>query len=298
LIKEAAHKKNLKVISTFDIMVNKLRADERRLKQILVNLLSNAIKFTPEGGSIGLEVVGDPAHDMVQFTVWDTGIGIAPENMDRLFLPFVQLDSSLARAYEGTGLGLTMVNRLAELHAGNVQVESRINQGSRFIVSIPRLGPNADPALDASVFEAEVALTELNEASPLREIIVDDKPTILVAEDNRMTVEMLLDYLPNQGYHMLVAGNGDQAVEMARQHQPNLILMDIQMSGSDGLAAIRQIRGDAELRNIPIIALTALVMPGDRERCLEAGADEYLSKPVSLRKLTEAIETRLEDADG
>jgi CheY-like chemotaxis protein len=216
--------------------------------------------------------------------------------MDRLFLPFVQLDSSLARAYEGTGLGLTMVNRLAELHAGNVQVESRINQGSRFIVSIPRLGPNADPALDASVFEAEVALTELNEASPLREIIVDDKPTILVAEDNRMTVEMLLDYLPNQGYHMLVAGNGDQAVEMARQHQPNLILMDIQMSGSDGLAAIRQIRGDAELRNIPIIALTALVMPGDRERCLDAGADEYLSKPVSLRKLTEAIETRLEEA--
>jgi len=137
LIKQAAHEKRLRVSSTLDSAVTTIQADERRLKQILVNLLSNAVKFTPEGGEIGLEVVGDAEKEVVHFTVWDTGIGISPEEMARLFEPFVQLDSSLSRQHEGTGLGLALVSRLAELHGGSVTVESEVGQGSRFVVSLP-----------------------------------------------------------------------------------------------------------------------------------------------------------------
>ena len=114
-----------------------MQADERRLKQILVNLLSNAVKFTPEGGEIGLQVLGDVEQQIVHFIVWDTGIGIAQENIGRLFQPFVQLDSSLSRQYAGTGLGLALVRRLAELHGGSVSVESEVGKGSRFTVSLP-----------------------------------------------------------------------------------------------------------------------------------------------------------------
>jgi PAS domain S-box-containing protein len=137
LIKQDAHKKQLKISSSFDNAVTIIQADKRRLKQILVNLLSNAVKFTPEGGAIGLEVVGDAEGEAVHFTVWDTGIGILEEDMGRLFQPFVQLDSSLSRRYAGTGLGLSLVYRLADMHGGSVSLESEVGKGSRFTVSLP-----------------------------------------------------------------------------------------------------------------------------------------------------------------
>ena len=114
-----------------------LIADERRLKQILVNLLSNAVKFTPREGKIGLEVAGDRAEGLVRFTVWDTGIGISPEDVPRLFQAFIQLDARLSRQYEGTGLGLVLVKRLAELHGGSVELASQPGDGSRFSVVLP-----------------------------------------------------------------------------------------------------------------------------------------------------------------
>ncbi|NTU85151.1 MAG: PAS domain S-box protein, partial [Chloroflexales bacterium] len=129
--------KRLTLTTTLDAHVTTVRADERRLTQILVNLLSNAVKFTPEGGAIGLEVRGDAARQRVTFTVWDTGIGIAPEDQRRLFQPFVQLDAGLNRQYEGTGMGLALVRRLTEAHQGSVSVESTPGQGSRFSVSLP-----------------------------------------------------------------------------------------------------------------------------------------------------------------
>lgn len=138
LISQNAQAKNLQV--EFESNVDPaavILADERRLKQILVNLLSNAVKFTPTGGTIGLKVQDDRTRPALLFTVWDTGIGIAPEALARLFKPFVQLDSSLARRYEGTGLGLSLVARLTQMHGGEVTVQSEPGQGSRFTVSLP-----------------------------------------------------------------------------------------------------------------------------------------------------------------
>jgi signal transduction histidine kinase len=137
LISQLAHQKDLRIVSSLDTTVGMLQADARRLKQMLVNLLSNAVKFTTEGGAIGLEVVGDAAAQCVNLTVWDTGIGIAAEDLPRLFQPFVQLDSRLARQYNGTGLGLILVQRMAALQGGSVAVESTLGQGSRFIITLP-----------------------------------------------------------------------------------------------------------------------------------------------------------------
>ena len=136
-IQEMAQAKEIEVLFTLDQNVTMLPADERRLKQILINLLNNAVKFTPNQGRIGLEVVGDPAQKMIHFTVWDTGIGISSKDMERLFKPFVQLDSNLSRHYQGTGLGLSLVHRLTEMHGGRVLVESQKGQGSRFTISLP-----------------------------------------------------------------------------------------------------------------------------------------------------------------
>lgn len=136
LIKQAASKKHLNVSLAFRNTIT-IHADECRLKQILVNLLNNAVKFTPEGGKIGLEVEADSEQQFISFCVWDTGIGIAKDDMARLFQPFTQLDSSLARQYEGTGLGLSLVYYLVNMHGGNISVKSEVGKGSRFTVSLP-----------------------------------------------------------------------------------------------------------------------------------------------------------------
>ena len=136
-IKQIASKKRLRITSYFDRTISTILADERRLKQILVNLLSNAVKFTPERGAIGLEVAKDEAQQVVMFTVWDTGVGIPEEELQAVFDPFVQVDSTLSRPQNGTGLGLALVRHLTEMHGGSVSVESKVNQGSRFKITLP-----------------------------------------------------------------------------------------------------------------------------------------------------------------
>lgn len=282
LVKQIASKKHLRVFEEIDPDVQTIRVDGRRLKQILVNLLTNAVKFTPPDGHIGLQVVGDREQQVVHFMVWDTGIGIDPQYMDRLFQPFVQIDSRLTRPHEGTGLGLGLVARLTELHGGSVTVESEVDRGSRFTVSLPW-----DPA--APEERAAPLTLHYEEHHAHRSSSSSPNPTILLAEDNENTISMLVDYLELKGFHIALARNGEEAIERAREEHPQLILMDIQMPQLDGLQAIRRIRSDARLAPIPIIALTALTMPGDRERCLQEGADEYLSKPVSLKQLMQMI---------
>jgi PAS domain S-box-containing protein len=279
LVKQAAMHKRIAIELAIDPAVDSLRADGRRLKQILVNLLSNAVKFTSEGGRVGLEVCGDAARHSIDFTVWDTGIGIIPADQSRLFQPFVQLDSRLARQYNGTGLGLALVSRMAELHGGSVRVASEPGSGSRFTVSLPWQVPG-----DQSDVREMPALPALNE-----HLAALTPPAILLAEDNETTILTLTEYLEAKSYRVLVARNGAEAVALARESRPALILMDIQMPVMDGLEAIRRIRDDPTIAPVPIIALTALAMPGDRERCLAAGADEYLSKPISLKGLAARI---------
>jgi signal transduction histidine kinase len=137
MIRQTATARRLTVTMRIDPAVKIIYADELRLKQVLINLLTNAVKFTPAGGNVGLEVEGDPDRQRVRFAVWDTGIGIAEDDLGQLFQPFVQLDSRLSRAYEGTGLGLALVARLTALHHGEVMVTSKLGQGSRFTVTLP-----------------------------------------------------------------------------------------------------------------------------------------------------------------
>jgi PAS domain S-box-containing protein len=417
LIKQPAQKKRLHVTYAPDPTVNELPADERRLKQILVNLLSNAVKFTPEEGRIGLEVKGDSEGQRVRFTVWDSGIGIAREDQGRLFQPFVQLDSRLSRQHNGTGLGLSLVRRMTELHGGSVSLESNPGQGSRFTVSFPwhdgtepdqfekageveQGGPGSipqdyrvllvedSPAATGQLTRylsewgfrstihpyGEGAVEKAQETQPhviLLDILLPDlagwevlkrlkadprtqripvvivsvvderplgmaqgaadylvkpvsreqlrsavsrvfrrapktrllapslspssggPPLLLLADDNEANIHTLSGYLRARGYRVGVARNGYEAIERAQEDRPDAILMDIQMPVMDGLEATRRIRAHAETASIPIIALTALAMAGDRERCLAAGADDYLSKPVSLKALVKAIDAQL-----
>jgi PAS domain S-box-containing protein len=406
MIQQAASKKRLNVTLVCDPNLRQIKVDARRLKQILVNLLSNAVKFTLEGGSIGLDIDTDQERHVVRFTVWDTGIGIEPDQIEQLFKPFVQLDSRLAREYAGTGLGLALVYRMVELHGGSVAVASEPGLGSRFTVSLPMVSelPEVQPMMPVTraravrraliiedsatagdqlvrylneqaiestvrswgseglkyaremqpdVIFLDVLLPDMSGWEILRRLknelstraipvavisVIDDRPQavilgasdylvkpvtrtdiqrflnsmvpteqaqsspapfttgafsqqpiILLAEDNEANITTISDYLTAQGYQVITARNGNEAVAQAYEIRPDLILMDIQMPGMDGLEATRRLRADSELASIPIIALTALAMPGDRERCLAVGANDYLSKPVSLKGLASTL---------
>ena len=295
MIRQIAHKKNHKLSLGIDSGLSHIRADMLRVKQMLVNLLMNAVKFTPKRGEISLEVTCVPERDTVEFVVRDTGSGISRENMEKLFKPFVQLDGGLSRKHEGTGLGLVMVSRLAEMHGGSVSVESEEGIYSQFTIMLP--WHPGEVVEDPRGFE--------NEEDPrgFENLPGPDGPdrgltTILMADDNMANIETVADYLKAKSYSVLLAYDGAEAVTLTIEKKPDLILMDIQMPGMDGLEAIKAIRKlekneDSGTRGIPIIALTALAMPGDREQCIEAGANGYMSKPVGLKKLAGMIEELL-----
>ena len=264
-----------------------LAADPRYLKQILVNLLTNAVKFTPANGHVTLKVSTDADRGLMQFSVSDTGIGISPEDLNYLFQPFVQVDSSLNRQYEGTGLGLALVQRLIDLHGGSIQVESEVGRGSRFMVNLPwqpDMGSRLADEQTESILKDRARMAASVSSAPVH------RGRILLAEDNPANILTIGEYLENKQYSVVVAHNGLEAITRATEFNPNIILMDIQMPVMDGLEAMLHLRADPRFRSVPIVALTALAMPGDRERCLQAGASEYLSKPVSLKELVTMIE--------
>ncbi|MEZ4727282.1 MAG: diguanylate cyclase [Caldilineaceae bacterium] len=323
LVAEAAHHKQIQLVQKIDPNVDMVNGDERRLLQILVNLLSNAVKFTPEGGQVGLEVIGDVERQLVHLIVWDTGIGIAQQDIERLFQPFVQLDSKLSRQYEGTGLGLALVDRLTKMHGGTVALESEVGKGSRFTISIPWLPQDTfDLSLNllksfngtlpatAKMHQPSAQTANGREAKMIKQKEIqtsaacfppvaaeeDGAPLILLVEDNEIGIEAMQDYLAAHDYRVIVARNGEEAIAQTNQYHPDLILMDIQMPDMDGLEATSRIRAQDEFTHVPIIALTALAMPGDRERCIQAGANAYLSKPVSMKQLMSVIQSQLQPA--
>ena len=279
-VRQLAAKKKITLVTDVDPRLESVLADERRLRQILINLLSNAVKFTPEGGKVGLEVAPVTGENLVRFTVWDTGIGISEEDRAKLFKPFVQLDSRLSRQYTGTGLGLSLVLRLAELHGGRVTLDSSPGKGSRFSVFMPTTAvAGAAPAAPA-VAPAEAGFPLLRAR----------RPTILLVEDNVLNQETILTYLTAQGCQVTVAKDGFAGLAEAARLRPAVVLMDVQMPGMDGLEATRRLKRAPETASLPVIALTALAMNGDREACLAAGANEYLTKPVNLKQLAALIE--------
>ena len=287
-IHQQSYKKQIQVETKISHDLPNLFADERRLRQVLINLLTNAVKFTPEGGQVTLDVTvssQEKDHAYCRFCVSDTGIGIAPENMNRLFEPFIQIDSALNRRYEGTGLGLSLVKRIVELHGGEVGVTSEVGVGSCFYFDLP-LSPLLTPP------QASTSI-ENNQSEDSVDTSTAKSPLILLAEDNEANRMTISNYLEAKGYRLLIATNGQQAVELARRESPDIILMDIQMPDTDGLEIMRQLRHCSSLATVPIIALTALAMEGDRDRCIQAGASEYLTKPVRLKALLQTIQEQL-----
>lgn len=436
-VKQMALKKHIRLSIHLPENIDSIQADDRRLRQVLINLLSNAVKFTPERGSVTLKVRLEGAEGAEKvnsssfpsssqnlcFHITDTGIGIASEEIGKLFQPFIQLDSSLNRQYSGTGLGLALVQKIINLHGGTVLVSSEVGKGSCFTVSIPYhasdnflktrvttslpsyslIAENAQVLIiEDSVAAAdqitryfsemgmqpiiyshgEGAVEEVLRVQPALVIldlqlpnlsgwdvleqlktnpktkdipaviisVVDERrkglaqgafdylvkpitrgqlqgiidklqdsarsesanlivlpkadlkpPLILLAEDNQANIDTMSGYLESRGYDLILANNGQQAIDLVKVQCPNLIVMDIQMPGMDGLQAMRCIRNDPKFVHIPIIALTALAMPGDREACLAAGANEYLTKPVKLKQLVATIQqllTKTEIPDG
>jgi PAS domain S-box-containing protein len=326
-IKHQADQKRIQLEAKLPPHLPDLSVDPRRIRQVLINLLNNAVKFTPEGGHINLEVTiqGNQTNPMLRIAVTDTGIGIAPENIGKLFQPFIQIDSALNRQYKGTGLGLVLVKRIVELHGGQVGLTSEVGVGSCFTLDLPvrrgaeergsggavergsrqraeeqRSGGSANER--GSRQRAEEQRSGGGRGNP--SVVAPEPPTsqtdapqesplILLAEDNQGNINTVSSYLRAKGYRLMVAKTGEEAIAIAESAQPYLILMDIQMPGMDGLEAIKQIRSQAALVDLPIIAVTALAMTDDRDRCLAAGANAYLSKPVKLKQLVTSIQELL-----
>ena len=246
-----------------------VQGDPTRIRQVLVNLLGNALKFTHAGSiSLDLRATTEPAAYVLEFTVADTGIGIPPEVQPQLFTRFMQADTATTRKFGGTGLGLAIVQQLVNLMGGTVQVRSAPGQGSRFAVTLPML--TAREAAPASVW-----LDLPPPAATTR---------ILIVEDNTTNQVVAFGMLRKLGYEEVrLAANGIEACEMALAEPFDLILMDCQMPEMDGYEATRRLR--AAGCTTTIVAMTANAVKGDRERCLEAGMNDYLTKPIDLRLL-------------
>jgi signal transduction histidine kinase/ActR/RegA family two-component response regulator len=247
--------------------------DLTRLSQALVNYLGNAIKFTPRGGvSLQGRVVERSGEDcLVRFEVTDTGIGLTHEQQSRLFAAFEQADNSTSRRFGGTGLGLAITKRIAQLMGGEVGVDSAVGVGSTFWMTARlRLGTGAVTVRRGEPDATELALRERHRGK-----------SVLLAEDDLTSQEVLVQLLRDVGLNPLVAAHGDQAVALCRSHDFALVLMDVRMPELDGFAATSAIREIERHHGTPIVALTASAFHDDRARCLQAGMDDFMSKPVA-----------------
>jgi len=261
--------------------------DSGRLQQVLLNLMGNAIKFT-DRGEVALHVRGEPASAgrwRLMFSVQDTGVGIARTKLDSIFEAFAQEDSSITRRFGGTGLGLSISSRLVVAMGGHISVRSVLGQGSQF---------------DFDVLVDAVAVTHgANPAQPLQNVsAAPDHPNaqaasqalnILLVEDNKINQKLALVLLKRAGHQVTLADNGQIALDWLAKQRFDLVLMDMMMPVLDGLQATRLFRASEQGARTPIVAMTANVMPGDRERCLQAGMDDYLSKPISVAELNRVL---------
>ncbi|HEY9905733.1 MAG TPA: ATP-binding protein [Candidatus Sericytochromatia bacterium] len=313
MIQPRADKKRLRLSLELDSRLEQAFLDERRVSQILINLLSNAVKFTPEEGTVKLagrlaygcqlqqEFRPDrsPVNSSTPYLcleVTDSGIGIPEDKLHLLFRPFQQIDSSLARHHEGTGLGLAITKRVAELHGGTVSVVSRENQGSTFRVWLPLTELRLTLAADTPVSDSQQQDSSLLKTEPP----FGDAKRILVVEDQPFNQALISEVLELEGYAVDLVYDGEMMLQrlhapsVTPESLPHLILMDIQLPGVDGFELIRQLKAHPQWQTVPVIAVTAMAMPGDRDRCLEAGADDYLSKPLDLEQVIAQVRSFIE----
>ena len=281
LVTGAALPNRIAIVAEVTPALPMITTDPRAARQVLVNLLGNAVKFSPEGATVLLRVTPGPTEGTAAFDVIDTGVGIPADRLADIFQPFVQIDGGRERAYGGTGLGLALVSRMVEHLGGSVRVESTVGKGSTFrvILGVP---PDERPLapLPGALGAAGAPVSSAAIRSGLR---------ILIADDNEANLRIFQSFLESRGCLVQVAHDGQAAVDLVSRWQPEVILMDVQMPRMDGLQATRLIRERPACAHLPIIAVTAVAMPGDRERCLAAGMTAYLAKPVRLRELQETI---------
>jgi CheY-like chemotaxis protein len=293
-----AHQKSLGLACQIDFGIPEiLVGDPGRLQQIVINLVGNAIKFT-EQGEIKVEVEKDSedqASTLLHFKVSDTGIGIASEKQASIFQAFSQADTSSARRYGGTGLGLTISRQLVEMMGGKIWVESTPSKGSTFHFTV-RLGKGEGLTESSSAHRAFENAGAIGRAiSPA----VPDSPSqtkralrILLAEDNAVNQKLAVSLLKKQDHRVMIAGNGREALSEFSKESFDLVLMDIQMPEMDGIEATMAIREKERETggHIPIIAMTAHAMRGDEELCLKAGMDGYITKPINVSELFATIQ--------
>jgi signal transduction histidine kinase/ligand-binding sensor domain-containing protein/CheY-like chemotaxis protein len=252
------------------------QGDEMRIRQIIFNLAGNAVKFTMEG-QVAIEISGEQKSDLrwsLRVAVHDSGIGIPQERIPQLFQDFFQVNSAASRRFAGSGLGLTISKRLAAMMDGSISVESELGRGSTFCFLVDL--PQSEPVAEAKNVPAEIATTRLFDAH------------ILLAEDNVVNQKLAIQMLRRLGCRVSLAQNGREAVELAEQLRPPIIFMDCQMPEMDGFEATRLIRSGLDYKPV-IIALTANSLPGDRERCIQAGMTDYLAKPFQRKAIAHLL---------
>jgi CheY-like chemotaxis protein len=266
---------------------NTMFSDISRLQQILKNLLSNAFKFTSKGGvtmTIGRapEGMGD---NMISFAVSDTGIGISLDKQKLIFEAFQQADGTTSRKYGGTGLGLTISREIARLLGGSIDVVSALDQGSTFTLYLPAMymGADALPREESQVVQSE-------DVAPLPLDVYFSGQKVLLVDDDLRNLFALRTVLESRNISVLHAENGRVALELLQTHSDiDLVLMDTMMPEMDGLSATRAIRDITQFQSLPIVSLTAKAMKGDREKAIEAGATDYVTKPVDPDKLLAVV---------
>lgn len=253
-----------------------LQGDATRLEQIVVNLLNNAAKYTDEGGRIWLTV--EQERGEVVLRVSDTGVGIAPELLPRIFDLFTQAERTLDRSQGGLGIGLSLVQKLVELHGGTVEAHSAgLGQGSAFIVRLPALSSSEESIIAGIETAKQPAQTS----------------RVLVVDDNMDAADMLVMMLQMFGHEVQAAYTGQSALEMAVEYKPDVVLLDIGLPDMNGYEVARHLRQQPQTKDVRLIAMTGYGQDSDRQRSEEAGCEHHLVKPVDPQKLQDLLATRV-----
>jgi signal transduction histidine kinase/ActR/RegA family two-component response regulator len=297
VVKHNAIRKQIQLSIDLRVTAGNIDVDRDRIHQVLINLLNHAINSTPVGGTVTLaaEQCGDDdsveAQSWVRFSVVDTS-KIVTRVIDEGKNPACGIGQSVGKQYfhqhNSIGLGLVLIKPIVEMHKGFIGYRSEIGRGGCTSIHLPCIRQSSETT--ATQIDS---LKDLAEMSGSLDISSSLSPLILIAEDNELTIDTISSYLTAKGYRTIWALNGYEAIRLARTERPDLVLMDIQMPEMSGIEALRELRSMRELANLPIIALTGLAMDGDRERCLAAGANEYLSKPIKLKQLASMIQQLL-----
>jgi signal transduction histidine kinase/DNA-binding response OmpR family regulator len=266
LVKRNGNKLTVKIAPE----IGSMYSDLTKVRQTLFNVLSNAAKFT-EGGSIHLEVTDLPDSSMIQFTITDTGIGMNPEQLSKLFQAFTQADASTSRKYGGTGLGLVLSRNFCKLLGGDIKVRSEEGKGSVFTVRLPRriegvgTGPDAPAAASVDNGRAHV-------------LVIDDDPNVR---------ELMNRHLTKEGYAVSLAASGEQGLVLARTHKPDIITVDIIMPGQDGWSVLNSLKADEELRDVPVVLVS---MVDEKQLGFSLGAADYIVKPINWERLSSVLQ--------